>query len=704
MRFCDVAVLKLIAVMAIGIVEQAHAQDSRTVQEPQFPAVCKVVKAPLRSRSEQPVLNSDMTEDEESAKEAKELQAELDWCEKNMKGGAVRLTLGPDESFNAFLIDPITVPAGGSLIVDGGVTVYGTRNATRYQTNLANVTCGKAGANYPIDGGCNSLITLNADSGIYGYGVIDGQGGRVFTGLSSTISWWDLTMTKGALLQASPKVISTPLGSVTPNITLYKITVRNPPFHTIRLEAQDITIWGVKVQAPWNVYNTDGFDITGNDVTIFDATVANGDQQVAIFAGPNGTQNVTVERFKGYNRAGIAIGINGGGTTIRPVENILVRNAFLTGELPSFFVAPFNGQSARFINGVPEPLMLQKYSAIKSYLQALPNSVEVKGLQIIPNLSQIGSENGPVVNNVNFESVCLRDIATPLNISPKPLANPVINFTPPVVDNIVFRNIHVLPPTPQFVSKIKSQLSAGGGYDFAMVASPQPPNKPEYLNNVTFDNVVFDDAAASVSSASGSSIETVDAEGNQFVTLTNIYPPLLNQLHADYSAPPLKSTKTGNTTLTLNENRYLKTTPTHTPSFAYACPQGRPPFVTGELYLSVDGQHFNGNSLATVREDRNVTLNAVVQPIMSQSTYMSEDTARLAIGSPQLTNPVIFYEQGRPVGEGRLSANGTLARVVLAHIPPGVHTYTAEYPADRFYQRLVFGSVTLQVIANRSGD
>jgi polygalacturonase len=45
----------------------------------------------------------------------------------------VELALGRDHSYNAFLFDPITVPSGLSLIVDGGVTVYASRDPQKYQ-------------------------------------------------------------------------------------------------------------------------------------------------------------------------------------------------------------------------------------------------------------------------------------------------------------------------------------------------------------------------------------------------------------------------------------------------------------------------------------------------------------------------------------------------------------------------------------------
>ncbi len=68
----------------------------------------------------------------------------------------------------------------------------------------------------------------------------------------------------------------------------------------------------------------------------------------------------------------------------------------------------------------------------------------------------------------------------------------------------------------------------------------------------------------------------------------------------------------------------------------------------------------------------------------------------LAVGSPSLKSPIIFYEGSRPIGFGILSANGTLATSVVRNISQGSHTYTAQYLGDRFYKQMNFGSVTVE--------
>ena len=81
------------------------------------------------------------------------------------------------------------------------------------------------------------------------------------------------------------------------NFTLYKITIRNPPFHTVDWGGDGLTVWGVKIQAPWNAVNTDGFDIHGTNVTLYDTTVSNGDDDIAFATNDGPTSDITVDHF-----------------------------------------------------------------------------------------------------------------------------------------------------------------------------------------------------------------------------------------------------------------------------------------------------------------------------------------------------------------------------------------------------------------------
>jgi polygalacturonase len=129
-------------------------------------------------------------------------------------------------------------------------------------------------------------------------------------------------------------------GSSNEELTLYKFTIRNPPFHTLLLGGTDVTVWGVKIQSPWNVPNTDGFDVHGANITIEDSTVANGDQEIAVTNGSDGTSHLTVDHFHGYSKGGIALLADSSS-----ISNLLIEKVNITGDLPSVVGTTVNGKS-----------------------------------------------------------------------------------------------------------------------------------------------------------------------------------------------------------------------------------------------------------------------------------------------------------------------------------------------------------------------
>jgi hypothetical protein len=118
-----------------------------------------VFNAPLQSTPDGPLAAD---EDSESANETETLIKDLNSCQA---GQAVELALGLDSSFNSFIIDPITVPKGVSLIVDGGVTVFASRTPKNYQVSGTVPTCGTDDAQV---GGCNPWLSFGSSSGVYG--------------------------------------------------------------------------------------------------------------------------------------------------------------------------------------------------------------------------------------------------------------------------------------------------------------------------------------------------------------------------------------------------------------------------------------------------------------------------------------------------------------------------------------------------------
>jgi polygalacturonase len=715
-----ISLLPLLTFVA-GSIKSLSAQDTRYVPEPTFPKTCAVYRAPLFERHSGPVVGKSKTEqDAESSAESER----INWliAKRCSPGEALELALGANSERSAFLINPIALPEGISLIVDGGVTVYGSRNPENYQApSPTNAVCGTIGK-YGVDQGCAALVTISSGGGVYGYGVIDGQGDKLMLGgiNANKSTWWDLTIYKkdgtdgtcpqpdptndvssisndvevgeNGCEQASPVVISSPNTGTNlfeTDLTLYKITIRNPPFHTVRLIADRMTVWGAKVQAPWNLPNTDGFDVRGSDITFYDVTVANGDQQIVLVSNGGPTKNVTIDHFHGYSKGGVTI-LGNGDTT----SQVLVKESELTGAVPSLVRANVDGKPEMIVNGVPESV-LQKEYGLQSYGQALPNATDqIQGLQIT-NKSSTTSGSGTQVSDVTYRSICMSDVVRPINL--------VLDTdqTMPSVQRIHFEDIHILKPTAQLPLYGKGKIADPaqlGGYEVSLDAAPDSKGFPSNPNSVSFENVIFDRAENG-----GNSISSLSAIGNEISTALNIFPRLFNRLEA---GDTLVTKTVGNTALTLQANKYRSRTPVSVDFLARGC---RPmPFTVGELYLSLGRETGRSNNLreAVIRQGETIMLNAVVQPVMSQTTLFTKgsygsDPGLVALASPKLTQPIKFYDGGHFIGVAKLSANGTLASFTMRHLSPGFHWFRAVYPSDRYYDSMSFGSVTVQVVRQR---
>lgn len=712
MRSRLLLVLLLVQLLATAVC--LRAQDKRTVTEPKFPQTCAVYAAQLLSTPlDGPVIGNNVEEQNaESSAETAALQEKLHNCGR---GQAVELTLAGDSTYNAFLIDPITLPLGVSLIIDAGVTVYGSRDPRNYQDpTTPDITCGNFGPvkTYKVGKGCLPLVTLSGFSGVYGYGVIDGQGDKMLLGgpWANKCTWWGLTIHKnrqssnggtdpcgvlpvasgysGTNEQASPQVISAGISQAHPpacadarhrqncNFTFYKFTIRNPPFHTVGLHGKNVTVWGVKVQSPWNIPNTDGFDIDASDVSVYDTTVANGDQQLVFVAAGTPMQDITVDNFHGYTKGGITILGNG-----ISVANLVARNLQFTGDLPSV--------SGTTVNGMTQDEMKAKYG-LGSYAQALPNATnDLQALQITDESQNGGA--GAQISNITFQSACIHDIVKPIRLQF------VNNDNPPIVTGLTFHDVHVLTPTSQLLKTALDGTILGQG-DYQLFLAASQKSDGSYGTNVsTLDNLVFDAFPSGTTS-----LGSITALGNELTTSTNVYPSAFNQLLAGSQ----KETKDyQGTQLVLQNNTYGSMTSVSDPSLAYPC-LGTMPFVSGELFASPGTQSAmaaaTSNRTISLALGDSITLNAVVQPVMSQTTLFIADSygkqpGLLSIGSPALTNSILFYDGSELIGTASLSANGTLATIIVNNISAGTHTYSAQYPADQYYDTLNFGSVTVVV-------
>jgi polygalacturonase len=667
------------------------AQDTRSGQEPTFPPVCATLSAPLESSPAGPSIANDATiQNKESADETQQINTAIGQC---LPGQAVELALGSDDGHNAFLVNPLTFPPSVSLIIDGGVTVYASRTPANYQIvdpvlNPNNAVCGTVSSPKMITGVCQPVLTFLGDpnnnnrakNGLYGYGVLDGQGQQtMFTNSSTPTSWWALLLQKRAeggdeANENSPLMVSAGgVGTLLANdFTMYKITIRNPPFHTVSWGGEGLTVWGVHVQAPWDESNTDDFDLHGFNGTLYDTIVANGDDDIAFAAGQSDTKNITVKHFSAYARDGITI--LGNGTGAHSIHDLLLDDITITGDLPSVVTTTEGGVTTGTVNGVSQADLTKNYP-VSGYAQALPNAVSyVHGL----NVKYQSASNQ---NNITFRNVCIQDVRTPLNIGEDEAPTAETK-----VDNILFQNVHILAPGAQYQNYDYAKGTSDGPGTGRYVVSLNDCTPTTITPNFTLSNVVFDDLPGN----QGTSIGTTYAFNDQITTSRNIYPSALNNL--DTAVPNY-----------IGNNTYLAKTSVSTPSLANRCNRSVP-FITGELFASKrakqeTGDTTNLNSVSTAAGSR-VSLHAVVQPIMSQTTYVlpsANSVAQnvVAIASPALTNAIRFYDGPTYIGSSSLSANGTLASFEIKHISPGLHIFTAQYPKDSFYATLNFGSVVI---------
>jgi polygalacturonase len=268
------------------------------------------------------------TADETNPPDTTRIQQALNTCRQSGSASvAVKLTAG--SGHNAFLTGPLTIGRGVVLLVDSGVTVYGSRNPANYQVS-GKPTCGTIASS---EGGCSPLIAVSgANAGVEGVraangsqGSIDARGGSQLLG--QNVTWWDLAhlaQVKGGN-QQNPRLLQ---ASGSDNFTLYDINLLNSPnFHVVYQGGNGFTAWGVRIKTPATARNTDGIDPAGStNVTINDSYIADGDDGVAVKGG-SAVSNITVENSHFYGTHGISIGseTNGG------VTNVLFRDNTLTG-------------------------------------------------------------------------------------------------------------------------------------------------------------------------------------------------------------------------------------------------------------------------------------------------------------------------------------------------------------------------------------
>ncbi len=289
----------------------AFGQDSRTVIEPVVPAVCATVRAQLTS------VAGGIAGGDEAKLDTERVQKAIDGCGA---GRAVELAL--DGAKNALLTGPIQLKAGVTLLVDKGVTLYGSRDPKVYEVSTG--SCGLVN-NEPR--GCKPLIAANdaRGAGIMGDGTIDGRGGAKVLGLDKT--WWDLANdARAGGRQQVPRLIEIDKSD---DFTIYRITLKNSAnFHVVYSRGDGFTVWGLKIDTPKNARNTDGVDPSASkNITVTHSFIRTGDDNIAIKGGNGPVTQMSVVHNHFYYGHGMSIGSE----TNAGVSQVLVEDLSLDG-------------------------------------------------------------------------------------------------------------------------------------------------------------------------------------------------------------------------------------------------------------------------------------------------------------------------------------------------------------------------------------
>jgi polygalacturonase len=364
---CCVATAMLLFLIAMV----AKAQDTRQVTEPKIPLSCTQLSAQLRAVSDK------LAEADEGKLDTARIQGALDKCKPGMA-----VELKPMSGNNAFLSGPLEMRAGVTLLIDEGVTLFGSRDAAVYESTAPGSTpglCGTIAAGAPpavfpapqrpapVRGGCRPFISINdaKDAGIMGDGVIDGRGYAKILG--KDYSWWEMSRKAEPKNERyfTPRMI---VATRADGLVLYRITLHNSTnFHVSVNQTNGFTAWGVHLLTPttkgMDARNTDGIDPgSSTNVTVTHSWIDNGDDNIAI---KTGTTHMSV-----------------------------IDNHFYSGHGMSIGSETYSGDSFLLVDGLTE-------------------DHTTSGIRIKSNVTR----GGPV-HDLTYQNICMRGVKNPIAISP----------------------------------------------------------------------------------------------------------------------------------------------------------------------------------------------------------------------------------------------------------------------------------------------
>jgi polygalacturonase len=344
--------------------------------EPHIPSACVTLQA-QKTATDQIVGAAD-----EQNLDTDRIQKAIDGCPA---GQAVKLA--KSGSKNAFVSGPLVMRSGVSLWVDGGATLFASRDPRDFDKESGSNTCGTEAND--DSGGCKPLILIKkaSDVGIVGEGVIDGRGGEPMIG--SELTWWDVAQAAKVkkVKHSTPRLIDVKDAE---NFTLYKIKLHNSPKFHVVINSAGYTVWGVEVLtpsrktnsvgkalSPFYARNTDGIDpSSATNGAIVYCNISTGDDQIAVKATDSGPiENLIIA----HNHFGAGHGMSIGSETNGGVSKVRVSDLTIDGDVDS--------------GGMPKS--------------------DLNGIRIKSDLSK-----GGLVTDITYRDICIRDMQNPILLSP----------------------------------------------------------------------------------------------------------------------------------------------------------------------------------------------------------------------------------------------------------------------------------------------
>jgi polygalacturonase len=348
-------------------------------------------------------------------------------------GQAVRLAADGDKV--AFVSGPLSLKSGVSLFLDAGTTLFASHNPRDFDSSP-----GKCAGNNTGNSSCKALINVTDpnNSGVVGTGTIDGRGGELPTGSTST--WWQLEdMYDGNL--AAPRLIQVNFGS---NFVLYNVTLKNAPkFHVVIDSTNGYKVWGITINTPADSPNTDGVDPSrAKNGVIAYTKITTGDDNIAVKGGgPNPVDGLLVA----HNHFGRGHGMSIGSETNGGVRNVSVCDLSLDGTDNGLRIKSDASRGGLVqgiyytdvcIRGSGHPLVFDSYyssatgTLIPDYRDISVNNVHVVGAGGRNTFRGWDAAHpiGIALNNVVFDSAPTSITAQYANLTFGPL--PVVNILP----------------------------------------------------------------------------------------------------------------------------------------------------------------------------------------------------------------------------------------------------------------------------------